>query len=69
MIEVRFGCGHVAAVGEKDEGAVCPVCGDRRVQRVTAPAPRFRGVCHGPHATFEPLAGMPVTMGGGKDHA
>lgn len=43
MIRVTFACGHVLTVPETVKDApACPECGERRVQRVKAPAPRFR---------------------------
>ncbi len=51
MITVRFACGHEMTVGEaQTEAPICAVCHERRVQRVTAPAPRFRGTVTGPCA-------------------
>lgn len=39
---VTFACGHKASVGrDVKDPPVCAVCGERRVQRVDAPKPRF----------------------------
>ena len=52
---VWFACGHpAAALGRADEmdSVQCAVCGERRVQSVTAPPPRIRAVdceASGPH--------------------
>lgn len=62
-IRLGFACGHALTISESDQAPVCEQCGERRVSRVTARAPKFRGVCQGPHAQFVPLAGMPVTVG------
>lgn len=44
-IHVWFACGHVATAPEAPaDGLACPTCGETRVQRVEAPAPRFRAV-------------------------
>lgn len=48
---VRFACGHEQVVkADVKEPPQCQQCGERRVQRVTAPAPTFRGACSGPCA-------------------
>ena len=61
MITLRFACQHVIDVSDDaTETPRCPICGEARVQHVTAPAPRFTGACRGPHAmTFhvEPFHG------------
>ena len=49
MIRVRFACGHGGTVSEKATTTpVCP-CGETRITRVVARAPRFRGACSGPY--------------------
>lgn len=49
MITVRFACGHQQDVDPAEQAApICRVCGELRVQRVTAPAPVFRGAVKGP---------------------
>ena len=63
MIAVTFACGHASKLDDTAALAVCPECGERRVRAVKARAPKFRGVCLGPHAKFESLAGIPVTVG------
>ena len=41
-ILVLFSCGHTRDFHrEVSEEAVCPVCGNRQIMRVTAPAPRI----------------------------
>ena len=43
MIRVTFACGHhVTIAATQADAPVCPTCGERRVQRVTAPSPRIR---------------------------
>ena len=44
------------------DGAVCATCGERRVSRTVAPAPRFRGVCVGPSATREDLGPLALSV-------
>jgi len=63
VITLTFGCGHTTKVPDDALIAVCPTCGERRVQQVKARAPRFRGVVNGPHATFEALPGIHVSVG------
>lgn len=62
MITLTFACGHRQAW---DEGGsvVCATCGERRIARTVAPAPRFRGVVVGPSATYDALPGIPVNVG------
>ena len=62
MIQVSFPCGHARiTIGDAAETVpICPVCGERRVRHVTAPPPRFRGLCQGPGARPEDLAAAPV---------
>ncbi len=45
---VTFVCGHTQPIGSTDV-ALCAVCGEHRVTRVTAPPPKFRGVATGPY--------------------
>ena len=60
-VRITFACGHGQAW--QDGGApICATCGERRVSRVKAPAPRFRGVCVGPSATRDALAAVPVSV-------
>lgn len=43
MIRVTFACGHQQPVADTvTDPPVCRTCGERRVQRVAAPPPRFR---------------------------
>jgi len=67
VITVSFACGHTAKLADDTALAVCAECGERRVQAVKARAPKFRGVVLGPHAKFESLAGIPVTVGAPND--
>ena len=48
MIKVLFACGHRQEWQDGETTPVCKVCGERRIGRVTAPAPRFAGACQGP---------------------
>jgi hypothetical protein len=63
MINVRFACGHGFKL---DPGVssppVCPACGERRISRTTAPAPRFSGLCSGPSAESKVLEGIPIAI-------
>jgi ribosomal protein L37AE/L43A len=63
MINVRFACGHGFKIDANVQTPpVCPTCGERRVSRVTAPAPTFRGFCSGPSAETAALAAIPVAI-------
>ena len=64
MITVSFPCPHASVEWDEGTGGTpqCPICGERRVSRVQAPAPRFRG-CRGPSADGERLTAIPVTLG------
>lgn len=63
MITVTFACGHGFALDPSVAVAPeCPTCGERRVSRVTAPAPRFTGWCSGPSAESTPLPAVPIAI-------
>ena len=51
---MTFACGHQMQAESMDATPICPTCQERRVQRVKAPAPRFRGFVTGPCAQFDP---------------
>lgn len=59
-ITVRFACGHEQTLGDGGEHVPVCICGERRVQRTTAPAPRFRGACQGPQAIYESVSGVVI---------
>lgn len=62
-ITIRFACGHGFSLEPtSDVAPVCPTCGERRVSRVDAPAPRFTGWVTGPSAESAPLPAVPVLM-------
>lgn len=62
MITVIFTCGHFQEVDGSGATPIC-VCGETKIARVDAPAPRFTGHCRGPHATYRDLEAKPVTFG------
>jgi len=63
MIYARFACGHRFSIDPSVTSApICPTCGERRISRTTAPAPRFVGVCSGPSAESKVLEGIPVAF-------
>lgn len=63
MIYVRFACGHRFSIDPSALSApICPTCGERRVSRTSAPAPRFVGVCSGPSAERVALEGLPIAI-------
>ena len=47
-IPVTFACGHRQDWQDGTDPPVCARCGERRVARVQAPAPVFRGACASP---------------------
>jgi hypothetical protein len=57
-ITVTFACGHRQEVAATADAApICLTCGDHRVTRTKARAPRFVGACQGPYCetkVFEP---------------
>lgn len=65
MIDVLFMCGHAEKVNE-NKSPRCPACGETRIDRVLAPAPRFVGLAHGPCATFRAFDARPVDLKKGK---
>lgn len=70
MISLRFACGHAFDLDDATSAPVCPTCGERRVSRVTAPAPRFTGFCSGPSAdTNLALKAVPVAIPKEQNHA
>lgn len=62
MITVRFACSHGFQIEPTSAAPECPTCGERRVSRVTAPAPRFSGWCSGPSAESAPLPAIPIPL-------
>lgn len=58
-MNVTFGCGHRLSIAP-DKDPICG-CGNRKVVRVDAPRPTFRGIANGPCARYEDLPGQPVT--------
>lgn len=64
MIRVSMACGHPSLVVSDtgDQPPVCPVCDERRVSLVKAPAPTFRGAVRGPSAVNAPISGVAVSV-------
>lgn len=59
---VHFECGHHTPLSPSmTEAPVCG-CGERRIARVDAPAPSFRGTCTGPSATTVDLPPLVVNL-------
>lgn len=48
-IAVRFACGHKSEVGASAEATPTCGCGETRIVRTMARAPRFVGACSGPY--------------------
>ena len=61
-IQVRFACGHSAAIALTANTAVCH-CGETRVVRTQARTPHFTGACSGPYAETKAMESVsaPVT--------
>ena len=52
-IRLRFVCGHEGSVSETSEGSPVCGCGETRIARTFARAPRFSGACSGPYAEMK----------------
>lgn len=60
---MRFGCGHEGQIAETAASVpVCAECGDKRVSRTKARAPRFVGACSGPYAESKALDAAVVNL-------
>jgi hypothetical protein len=60
-IWIRFACGHGFGIDRNVTSVpICPTCGERRISRTTAPAPKFVGLCSGPSAESKVLEGIPI---------
>lgn len=64
-MKLTFSCGCQHAVSERANGAACPAHQAARVTRVDAPAPRFSGLCRGPHAEYRQLDPKAVDLAPG----
>ena len=62
---VRFACGHTAEIGDNPSGTPRCGCGETRIQRVQARAPRFTGVAMGPYSDFKNLGPAAVNLAPG----
>lgn len=66
MITVVFACGHTQRLGDEfDQAPRCGDCGERRVSRTKARAPKFTGAVMGPHATTQALDAIPLNCAPG----
>lgn len=65
LIRLDFACGHEVEV----DGEAQPTCacGETRIVRVHAPAPRFVGHARGPCADYRDLPAQAVTLNGEPD--
>lgn len=63
-IRVSFVCGHSTEIGVNADAAVCH-CGETRIARSQARAPRFVGVATGPYAEYKALDAVPVNVAPG----
>lgn len=66
MIALRFICGHAGSISETATTRPVCQCGETRVARVKARAPRFTGTCTGPYAEYRAVepGGIDVTTAG-----
>ena len=55
-------CGHAVMISDGIAVPTCPQCGEARVARVSAPAPKFRGVVLGPCAEYIDLPAKKVVL-------
>lgn len=67
VIAISFACGHDLQMIDVDRVPEphCPHCGESRMARVDAPAPRITGCASGPHVTTRALEAIPITVGRG----
>lgn len=63
-IRVTFVCGHSKDLGVNASAAVC-ACGETRIVRSQARAPRFVGVATGPYAEYKAMDAVPVNLAPG----
>lgn len=61
-IKTRMACGHVVDWEDGQAPPMC-ACGERRVSGVTVRAPKFTGLCDGPHAERIDLEALPLSFG------
>jgi hypothetical protein len=54
-IAVRFACGHQTTVGANADTPPTCGCGETRIVRVAARAPRFTGACSGPYCETQAI--------------
>ena len=59
---VTFACGHRQVFGDANVVPRCVICNETHISRVEAPPARFRGVCHGPSATYEALPAQAIVL-------
>ena len=64
-ITIDFACGHQTEVN--GEARPTCVCGETRIVRVDAPAPRFVGHARGPCAEYRDLPAEAVSLNGEPD--
>lgn len=62
---IKFACGHAMDLGDNPSGTPVCGCGEVRIARVTARAPRFTGVASGPYAEFRNLGPATVHLAPG----
>lgn len=62
---LRFACGHTLELSEAHQGTPQCGCGETRIARVQARAPRFVGVATGPYAEFKNLGPATVQLAPG----
>lgn len=59
---VTFACGHRMRLETGIEIPQCSACGETRVARSSAPAPKFRGIAVGPCAEYVDLPAARVSL-------
>lgn len=64
-ITLRFACGHKGTASETATTSPVCGCGETRIARTFARAPRFVGACSGPYATTKALDAAVVQLAPG----
>jgi len=67
MITITFTCcGETKTATGAETQLVCR-CGRSVIETIVAPQPRFTGTVTGPHAQYQNLPAVPVTLGDPAD--
>lgn len=61
-MKLTFRCGHTTTFNEREQDAPICACGEKKITRCKAPAPRIRGTASGPHVTTTALDPITVSL-------